>query len=482
MNLRNLTLVLLSASALGACTLAPATVRPALAVDNAWPIAQYNPGGANTGSAVTAADLGWREVFEDPRLQGVIDLALSNNRDLRVAVLNIEKARAQYRVQRAALLPGVDASASGTRGRQPIDATTTGGATGATGKVDIESYAAGVGVTSYELDIFGRVRSLKDAALQSYLATRENSRAVQISLIAETAGAWLNLAADQDLLALAQETLSTRDESMTLIRRRFEAGAISQLEVREAETLVEGARSDVATYLAQVEQDKNALRLVVGATVPADLLPAGGLVTAQILPDLPAGLPSDVLTRRPDVLAAEHGLAGANANIGAARAAFFPRITLTGSAGAASNDLSSLFDSGNGTWSFAPRISLPLFAGGANVAGLDSAKASRDIAVAQYEKAVQTAFREVSDGLAVQATIQDRVGSQERLVAAANDTVRLSRARYGAGIDSSLSLLDSQRTLYTAQKGLIGSRLVRATNLATLYKALGGGAPAAPAT
>jgi multidrug efflux system outer membrane protein len=347
---------------------------------------------------------------------------------------------------------------------------------------DVESYTAGVGVTSYELDIFGRVRSLKDAALQSYLATRETSRAVQISLIAETANAWLSLAADQDLLALAQETLRTREESLKLTRSRFDAGAANQLDLRQAETLAETARSDVATYVAQVEQDRNALRLVVGTNVPADLLPAGGLVTAQILPDLPAGIPSDVLTRRPDVLAAEHDLAGANANIGAARAAFFPRITLTGSAGVASNDLDSLFDSGNGTWSFAPRISLPIFAGGANVANLDAAKASRDIAVATYEKTVQTAFREVADGLAVQSTIQDRVGSQERLVAAANDSVRLSRARYGAGIDSSLTLLDAQRTLYTAQQGLIGARLVRATNLATLYKSLGGGAPAAPAS
>jgi multidrug efflux system outer membrane protein len=471
MLLRNLTLTLLAATALSACTLAPKTVRPALAVDNAWPTAA-----ANTGSAVTAADLGWREVFQDPRLQGVIDLSLSNNRDLRVAVLNIEKARAQYRVQRAALVPGVDATATGTKSRITADQAALQG-----GDRTTESYTAGVGVTAYELDIFGRVRSLKDAALQSYLSTRETSRAVQISLIAETANAWLNLAADQDLLALSRETLETREESMVLIRRRFEAGAISQLEVREAETLIEAARSDVATYIAQVEQDKNALRLVVGTNVPADLLPAGGLVTAQILPDLPAGLPSDVLTRRPDVLAAEHGLAGANANIGAARAAFFPSISLTAATGVASGELSNLFDSGNGTWSFAPRISLPIFAGGANVANLDSAKASRDIAVATYEKTVQTAFREVADALAVQATIQDRVASQERLVAAANDTVRLSRARYGAGIDSSLSLLDSQRTLYTSQKGLIGTRLVRATNLATLYKALGGGAPAAPA-
>jgi multidrug efflux system outer membrane protein len=472
MLLRNLTLTLLAASALSACTLAPKTERPALAVDNAWPIAA-----ANTGSAVTAADLGWREVFVDPRLQGVIDLSLSNNRDLRVAVLNIERARAQYRVQRAALLPGVDATATGTRGRSSTSQTLA--VPGAPIDRDVESYTAGVGVTSYELDIFGRVRSLKDAALQSYLATRETSRAVQISLIAETANAWLSLAADQDLLALAQETLATREESLKLIRSRFEAGASNQLDLRQAETLAETARSDVATYVAQVEQDRNALRLVVGTNVPADLLPAGGLVTAQILPDLPAGLPSDVLTRRPDVLAAEHQLAGANANIGAARAAFFPRITLTGSAGVASNDLDSLFDSGNGTWSFAPRISLPIFAGGANVANLDAAKASRDIAVATYEKTVQTAVREVADGLAVQSTIQDRVGSQERLVAAANASVRLSRARYGAGIDSSLTLLDAQRTLYTAQQGLIGARLARATNLATLYKSLGGGAPAA---
>ncbi|CAN7252092.1 efflux transporter outer membrane subunit [Caulobacter sp. LjRoot300] len=467
MLVRNLTLSLLAASALGACTLAPKTERPALPVANAWPVAT-----ADAGQAASAADLAWREVFIDPRLQGVIDLALSNNRDLRVAVLNIEKARAQYRVQRAALLPGVNATATGTRGENSTAQTQPGVSR------DVEAYTAGVGVTAWELDLFGRVRSLKDAALQSYLSTRETSRSVQVSLIAQTANSWLALAADQDLLALAQETLSTREQSLKLIRSRFDAGAANQLDLRQAETLAETARSDVATYVAQVEQDKNALRLVVGADVPADLLPAGGLVTAQILPDLPPGIPSDVLTRRPDVLAAEHDLAGANANIGAARAAFFPSISLTASTGVASGSLNSLFDSGNGTWSFAPRVSLPIFAGGANVANLDSAKASRDIAVANYEKAVQTAFREVSDGLAVQSTIQDRVGSQERLVAAANDSVRLSRARYGAGIDSSLTLLDAQRTLYTSQQGLIAARLARASNLATLYKSLGGGAPA----
>jgi multidrug efflux system outer membrane protein len=469
MLVRNLTLSLLAASALSACTLAPPTVRPALPVANAWPVAA-----ANTGSATTAADLGWRDVFIDPRLQGVVDLALANNRDLRVAVLNIEQSRAQYRIQRAALVPSVAATAAGTKGENSTAQTQPGVSR------DVEAYSAGVGISSWEIDLFGRVRSLNDAALQNYLATRETSRSVQISLIAQTAGAWLNLAADEDLLDLARETLRTRQETTVLVRKRFEAGAISQLEVSQAETLIEAARSDVATAIALVEQDKNALRLAVGTDVPADLLPAGGLVTAQILRDLPAGLPSDVLTRRPDVLAAEHQLAGANANIGAARAAFFPRISLTAAAGVASGSLSNLFDSGNGTWSFAPSISLPIFSGGANVANLDSAKAGRDIAVANYEKTVQTAFREVSDGLAVQSTIAERVGSQERLVAASNDTVRLSQARYGAGIDSSLAVLDAQRTLYTSQKTLIVARLARETNLATLYKALGGGAPAAP--
>jgi len=468
MLLRNLTLTLLAASALSACTLAPKTVRPALAVDNAWPIAA-----ANTGSTASAADLAWRDVFIDPRLQGVIDLALTNNRDLRVAVLNIEQSRAQYRIQRAALVPAVDATVSETQAKSSSAQVIAGG------DRTVRVYTANLGVSSWEIDLFRRVRSLSNAALQNYLAVQETSRSVQVSLIAQTASAWLNLAADEDLLALSQETLRTRQETMGLIQRRFEAGAISQLEVSQAQTLIEAARSDVATAIALVEQDKNALRLVVGADVPNDLLPAGGLVTAQILRDLPAGVPSDVLTRRPDVLAAEHQLAAANANIGAARAAFFPSISLTGSAGVASNSLDSLFDSGNGAWTFVPRINLPIFAGGANVANLDSAKAGRDIAVANYEKSVQTAFREVSDGLAVQSTITERVGSQERLVAAANDTVRLSQARYGAGIDSSLSVLDAQRTLYTSQKTLIVARLARETNLATLYKALGGGAPAA---
>jgi multidrug efflux system outer membrane protein len=465
MLIRNLTLTLLAATALTACTLAPAHQRPTLPVAQTWPTPQPT-------QTASAADLGWRQVFEDPRLAATIDLALKENRDLRVALLNIEQARAQYGVQRAALLPGIDAGLSGSRARTPASASRTGAA------IETEQYSASVGFTGYELDLFGRVRSLNQAALETWLAVRENSRTAQISLISEVAGTWLTLAADEDRLQLARDTLAARDESLKLTQSRVDAGAASTLDLRQAQTLTEQARADVAAYVAQVNQDRNALRLVVGADVPADLLPAGGLVTAQIMPDLPAGVVSDVLTRRPDVLAAEHQLAAASANIGAARAAFFPRISLTGSAGGTSGELGELFKSGSGAWSFAPSISLPIFAGGANKAGLDSATARQGIAVATYEKTVQTAFREVADALAVRDTVADRVSAQERLVAAAADSQRLAKARRDAGIDSSLTLLDAQRTLYGAQQGLISARLVRATNLVTLYKVLGGGAPA----
>lgn len=469
MLLRNLTLTLLAASALSACTMAPPHERPALPVANAWPTASAN------ASSVSAGDLAWRQVFEDPRLAGTIELALANNRDLRVAVLNIEQARAAYRIQRAALLPGVNGALNGTRTSTPVAASAF--PIEGVDSLEIENYSATVGITSYELDLFGRVRSLKNQALQEYFATEETARATQISLVAETANAWLTLAADQDLLALARDTLASREESLSLTKRQFDAGAVSQIDLRTAQTLAETARADLATFAAQVEQDKNALRLLVGTELSSDLLPAGGLITAQILPDLPAGVPSDVLTRRPDVLAAEHQLMGAEANIGAARAAFFPRISLTGSIGSASGELEGLFKSGTRTWSFTPSISLPIFAGGANKAGLDSAKVGQKIAVANYEKTVQTAFREVSDALAVQATIGDRLAAQERLAAAASDTARLTRLRYERGVDSSLILQDAQRSQYQAQQGLITARLARASNLVTLYKVLGGGAP-----
>ena len=469
---RNLTLILLASTAVGACTLAPKYERPTPPVAQTWSTPKVEP-----ASSVTAADLDWRQVLVDPRLQGVVDLALKQNRDLRVAVLNIEKARATYGVQRSALFPAINGVLSEQRSRTPASTSQTGRA------LEAETYSATIGFTAYELDLFGRVRSLNASALQSFLAEQENARSVRVSLIAETANAWLTLAADQDRLALAKNTLATREESLALVQRQVDGGVGSLMDLRNAQTLAETARSDVATYTAQVAQDRNALVLLTGGEIPADLLPqgasGGALASANILADLPAGLPSDVLVRRPDVLAAEHQLEGANANIGAARAAFFPRIALTGSYGSASGDLDGLFKGGTKAWSFTPSISLPIFAGGANVGGLNSAKASRDIAVATYEKTVQTAFREVSDALSTRATITDRLGAQERLVTAATDSQRLSRQRADAGLDSALTLLDSQRTLYSAQQGLITARLARANNLVTLYKTLGGGAPAA---
>jgi multidrug efflux system outer membrane protein len=466
--LGGLTVILLLASTgLAGCTLAPAYEKPALPVTQTWPAGLVS---GETGAS--AADIAWRDVYRDDRLRSVIDLALTQNRDLRVAVLNIDRARAQYRIQRAQLLPTLDASVGGSRSRTPGELSGTGSA------VEGEQYSAGLGVTAYELDLFGRVRSLNEAALQTYLATAQNRRTVQISLIAQVAGAYLSLAADQELLALSQDTLKSRDDALILTGKRVDAGAANQLELRQAQTLSEQARGDVAAYQAQVQQDANLLRLLVGTEVPADLLPTGALASIAIRTDLPAGLPSDVLTRRPDVLAAEHDLRGMNANIGAARAAFFPRITLTGSAGSASTDLSGLFGGGTGAWSFAPAISLPIFDGGANAANLGVAKADQKIAVARYEKAIQTAFREVADALAVKSTIDDRLAAQTRLVAAAADSERLSRLRYAQGVDSYLTLLDAQRTLYSARQGLISLKLVQASNLTDLYKALGGGAPA----
>lgn len=467
MMLRNLSLALIASTAVGACTLAPKYERPALPVAQAWSTPSAEP----TGS-VSAADLDWRQVLLDQRLQGVVDLALQQNRDLRVAVLNIEKARAQYGIQRAALLPAVNGVLSEQRIHQPAAGSQFGVG------IDTTIYSANLGVSAYELDLFGRVRSLSAAALQSFFATEENSRAARISLISETATAWLTLAADQDRLALAKDTLATREESLRLTQQQVDGGVGSRLDLRNAQTLTETARADVATYTAQVAQDRNALTLLAGTEVPVNLLPTGSVADATILADLPAGLPSDVLLRRPDVLAAEHQLQGANANIGAARAAFFPRISLTGQYGTTNNQLSGLFDAGTKAWSFSPQISLPIFAGGANVANLKGAKADRDIAVATYEKTVQTAFREVSDALSVRATVTDRLASQERLVDAASDSQRLSLQRRDAGLDSALTQLDSQRTLYTAQQGLITVRLARAANLVALYKTLGGGAPA----
>jgi multidrug efflux system outer membrane protein len=460
-------------AALGGCSLMPTYERPALPVPDAYPeaasVAASAPAAGAAVGVTEAADIGWREFFADDRLRQVVALALANNRDLRVAALNIEKARAQYRIQDAGLYPTVSATGSQS-------ATRTADNVLVPGNPQINrQYSAGVGISAYEVDLFGRVRSLSAQSLEQFLSTEQVRRSTHISLVAEVANAYLTLGADEERLALAKNTLTSQSESYRLSQRSFEIGSTSALALRQAQTSVDTARVDVARFTAQVAQDRNALVLLVGSAVPAELLPTNLADSLNALPDLPSGLPSALLQRRPDILQAEHQLRAANANIGAARAAFYPRINLTASAGSSSTDLSGLFQGGSGTWSFLPQISLPIFDGGANRANLDVAKISRDINVAQYEKAIQTAFCEVSDALAQRSTVGDQLEAQQSLVNASAESDQLSRARFSRGIDSYLTVLDSQRSLYSAQQNLIGTRLSRMSNLVTLYKVLGGG-------
>ncbi len=403
-------------------------------------------------------------------MQKLIALALENNRDLRVAALNIERFRAQYQIQRSDLFPKVDATAGGNFQRVPADLSGSGHAT------TNHQYSIGLGVSSYELDLFGRVRSLKDQALEQFLATEQARRSVQISLVSDVAASYLTLAADRERLKLAKETLASQQSSFQLTRSRFEAGVASALDLHQAQTSVDTARFDIARFTSLVAQDENALTLVVGSPVPASLLPQALSESLTALKDIAPGLPSEVLLRRPDILQAEGLLKGANANIGAARAAFFPRITLVSSLGFGSDELAGLFKGDAFAWSFAPRISLPIFDGGSNRANLTVAEVDRDIALTQYEKAIQTAFREVADALAQRGTIDEQVAAQQSLTDATAESYRLSQARYEKGVASYLNVLDSQRSLYGAQQNLITARLSRLANLATLYKVLGGGA------
>ncbi len=453
-----------AAATLGACSLIPAYERPAA------PVAASFPQAPAAASAAPAADaIAWRDYFADPRLRELIALALENNRDLRVAALAIERARAQYGIQRAELFPSIALSGGQNAQRAP-------GAFNAGGESTVSrQYSANLGFAAYELDFFGRVRSLEEQALQTYLGTEEARRSAHISLVAEVAGAWLRLGADRERLALARNTFETRQKSYELTRRSFELGAVSALDLHQAETLLEGARADAARYTAQVAQDENALALVVGAAVPAALLPQALGEDAAAVAELPAGLPSEVLARRPDILQAERALQAANASIGAARAAFFPRITLTASAGSASTALDGLFESGSRAWSFVPQIRLPIFEAGRLQASLDVAEIQRDIQVAEYEKAIQSAFREVADALAERATLAEQLDARRRLAAAAGRSFELSEARYRGGVDSYLNLLDAQRSLYAAELELIATRLADATSRVALYKALGGG-------
>jgi multidrug efflux system outer membrane protein len=463
------TLISLAAVALlSACSLAPVYERPAAPVSAAWPQGEAYQPAPVAADAKPAADIAWRDYFADQRLREVIALALANNRDLRVSALNIEKARAQYGIQRAALLPNVSASGGQNATRTPDNMTPNG-----EGQVS-RQYTANLGV-AYELDFFGKIRNLSEAALQQYLGTEEARRAQQISLVAEVANTWLSLQADRERLRLAADTLKSQQITYELSKRRFDAGATSGLDMYEAQTSVEAARNDMAIYTAQVASGQNALELLVGAALPESLRETAPLANVAAIAELPAGLPSDVLQRRPDVLGAERTLQAANANIGAARAAFFPSISLTATAGSASSNLSGLFKGGSGTWSFLPQVNLPIFDGGANRANLAVAKVDRDIAVARYEQAIQSAFREVADALAQRGTLDERLASQNALTEASQKSFRIHEARYQKGTESYLNALVSQRALYAAQQSLITARLARASNQVTLYQVLGGG-------
>jgi len=453
----------------GCSTMAPKYSQPVAPVSNAWPIGpSYKPAAA-TSEMKPLADTTWQEFFIDQNLQKLITLALENNRDLRVAILNIERSRSLYQIRRSDLFPHVDANGAVSVQRIPADLTSNGKAS------TVEQYSVGLGVSSYELDLFGRVSSLKDQALEQYLGTEQARRNVQISLVSQVAAGYLTLAADLERLAIAKETLINQQDSFKLTNSRYEAGVSSALDLNQARTIVDTARLDIARYTTLVAQDENALNLIVGSQVPADLLPKSLSESLAAIKDVSPGLPSDVLLLRPDILQAESDLKGSSANIGAARAAFFPRITLVSSIGFGSDELAGLFKGDSFAWSFAPRISFPIFDGGSNKANLKVAEVDREIALARYEKAIQTAFREVADNLALRGTIDEQLSAQQSLADSTSETHKLSLARYEKGIDSYLAVLDSHRALYAAQQGMIGVRLARLANLVTLYKSLGGG-------
>lgn len=464
---RTLLLAAAAAAFLGGCSLAPEYTRPEAPVGDAWPAGPAYDNAQSLPGTKAAAESPWREVFPDERLRKVIGMALSNNRDLRIAALNVEYARALYGVQRSELFPAVNATAAGARQRVPADLSRSGQV------ARPEEYSVNLGIAAWEIDFFGRIRSLKDAALEEYLATGQARRSAGILLVSEVANAWLSLAADRETLRLARSTMETQQAAYDLIRKRYDVGLVPELDLRQAQTRVDAARADAAIYERRVAQDRNALDLLAGGRVPDELLPAD-LSTVVPPADVAAGLPSDVLLRRPDILQAESLLRAENANIGAARAALFPRISLTASFGTSSAELSNLFGSGQESWNFAPRVVLPIF-DARSWAALDAVKVRREIAVAQYEKAIQSAFREVADALAAKGTVEEQLAAQQSLVGAVEAAYRLSGSRYEKGIDSYLGVLDAQRSLYAAQQGLISVRLARLAARVNLYAVLGGG-------
>jgi multidrug efflux system outer membrane protein len=497
----------LLSSVLAGCTLAPHFQQPALPVAPAYPAsAQHSPADATLGTA--ADSLGWRDFFVDPRLQRLIALSLRENRDLRTAVLDVAQSQAQFRVQRADLFPSISLTGSGSyqglsnsgligtggsSGTSASSATTsatgTGTGTSTTASAGASTsatpsgssggtfryFTAGVGFSSYELDLFGRLRSLTRQAFENYLAQRENRRAEQLTVISTVASDYIAVLSDQQQIAVTQDTLRAQRDTVALTQAEFDHGATTLLTLRQAQTSVATAEANLAQYQRQLVTDQNALVLAVGAPLPDDLPPPAPLGAQTLLVDLPAGLPSDLLTRRPDILKAEHTLRGAYADIGAARAAFFPQITLTASDGLQSLKLSQLFTSGATTWSFSPQITVPIFTWGQNRANLDLAKIQKDLDVVSYEQAIQTAFQEVSNALAARGTYVEQLRAQQANVDESSDYYRLAKMRFDAGVDTYLTTLDAQRTLYAARQSLISVRETQLQNLVTLYRALGGG-------
>lgn len=456
-------LLLVMAMTLAGCSMIPDYQRPEAPIPQAFPQGAAYP----ALQATQTAQIGWRTFFKDPALHRLVDLALENNRDLRKAALNVAAYRAQYRIQGSALLPAVGVDSKGGRSRTPADLSQTG-QQGTSGENSLQ-----VGLTSYELDVWGRIRSLDRNALETYLASEETQRSVQIGLVADVAMAYLTWETDRQLLAVTRSTLENYRHNLELIQASSEAGTASDLDVRQARTLVDSARGQVQTYTRQVAQDVNALRLLLGTSIPSDL-PESNL-NGQVMAEIPAGLPANLLQQRPDIRAAEHQLLAANANIGAARSAFFPSITLTAGAGTASSQLSGLFNSGSETWSFIPQIHLPIFTGGRLKASLDYAKIQKDIGVANYEQTIQVSFREVSDGLAAMGTWGEQLKSQQDLVRATDEYTQMALQRYEEGVDNYMTLLDAQRQLLSARQQLLNGHLAKLSAQIQLYKALGGG-------
>ena len=468
---------LLAATSLTACSLAPHYVRPELPVPPSWPVGDAYL----QQSEATLPTVSYTDVFHDTRLQTIIVRALANNRDLRVAAANIAAARAQYHIQRAELLPEVDATAGYRFAHNPSASTGSNGTGATTTSRNTNSFTADIGITSFEIDLFGRVRSLTTAAQERYFGTEAAARATRLTLVGDIATTWLTYASDKSLLKIAQDTAASAQRSVSLTKARLDGGIAPRTDLDQASNVLQTALSDVAQQTTAVAQDVNALQLLVGAPVDAALLPASIDEAAPTIAELPAGLDSRVLLRRPDVLQAEYELRATNAEIGAARAQLFPRVTLTALLGVASSALTNLFTGGAFNYSIAPSASFPIFRAGAGKATVAQSEAQRDAALATYEKAIQTAFREVADGLARRGTIAEQERAQRALTAAASDNYTLSDARYRGGIDTFLNSLDAQRSLYAARRSLVATELTKATNLVTLYRTLGGDSQLEPA-